>query len=340
MGTQREGIAMPSRRRAIAIFGAAAGLSLTSPAGGRARAADVAFFTWEGVALGADSTITLAHTSREGAQRIIDLAIAEVRRLEAIFSLHRPDSEIARLNATGRLTRPSSDMLFLLTEATRFGDTSNGAFDVTVQPLWRLYSEHFKRNPGDKAGPNAADIKAAAALVDYRRIEANPLFVSLDRRGMGVTLDGIAQGYITDRVADLLRANGIGNVLVNLGETRALGQHPEGRPWVIGLKDPRSPANIERSIDLADNSVATSGGYGTTFDAEGRFHHLFDPRTGKSATHHIGVSIVTPRATHADALSTAVYVSPAAETQRILGRHGNAVAYVTYPDGVSRTIRA
>ncbi len=306
----------------------------------RPARADAQLLTWQGTALGADASLTLAHTSAPAAQRIIDMAIAEVRRLEAIFSLHQPDSELARLNRDGRITRPSQDMLVLLTEARRFGELSNGAFDVTVQPLWNLYSAHFKRAPDATEGPSAADMRAAVALVDYRRIDFNPLFVALDRKGMGVTLDGIAQGYITDKVADLLREQGIAHVLVDLGEARALGPHPEGRPWVIGLKDPQQPARVARSIDLANMSLATSGGYGTVFDARGRFHHLFDPRTGASAAHHIGVSIVTPRATHADALSTSVYVSPASETERILRRHGNATAYVTYPDGTTRTFSA
>ncbi len=329
----------PSRRRVLQIFGAAAGLSLTGVLSGRAKA-DAQLFTWTGTTLGAESTITLAHTSAEQAQRIIDLAVAEVRRLEAIFSLQREDSELSRLNRDGKITKPSNDMLFLLSEAQRFGDMSNGAFDVTVQPLWNLYAEHFKKNPGDEMGPDATAVKNARALVDYRRIEANPLFVSLDRRGMGVTLDGIAQGYITDKASDLLREHGVNNVLVNLGEARALGQHPEGRPWAIGLKDPRKPDKVERMVDLANNSLATSGGYGTQFDKEGRFNHLFDPRTGRSATHHIGVSIVTPRATAADALSTAVYVSASSDTQAILKRHGNATAYVTYPDGSTKTFTA
>jgi thiamine biosynthesis lipoprotein len=327
-----------SRRRVLAIFGAAAGLSLAGAL--RPARADAQLFTWEGTALGADASLTLAHTSRDAAHRIIDLAVGEVRRLEAIFSLYQADSELARLNRDGRVMRPSTDLLFLLTEAKRFGDLSNGAFDVTVQPLWNLYSAHFKRSPDATEGPSAADLKAAIALVDYRRIDLNPLFVSLDRRGMGVTLDGIAQGYITDKVADLLRERAIANVLVDLGETRALGRHPEGRPWLVALKDPMDPRRVERSIDLANMSVATSGGYGTAFDRQGRFHHLFDPRTGHSAAHHIGVSVVTPRATAADALSTALYVSTPADAERILRRHGNAMAYVTYPGGSRRTLSA
>mgnify|MGYP003340389264 FL=1 len=97
--------AMPTRRRALTIFGALAGLPLVGLGLPRRAKADVQLFTWEGTTLGAEASITLVHTSREEAQKIIDLAVAEVGRLEAIFSLHKPDSELARLNAAGQIGR-------------------------------------------------------------------------------------------------------------------------------------------------------------------------------------------------------------------------------------------
>ena len=328
-----------SRRRAITIFGAAAGMPLAGIAS-QSGAAAANLYTWEGAALGAQASMTLAHPNREGAQRIIYLAVAEVRRLEAIFSLHMADSELAALNRDGRLSRPSMDMLTLMTEAVRFGGISDGAFDVSVQPLWKLYSAHFRGNKGDAKGPAQADIDDALKLVDYRRIDANPLFISLDRKGMEITLNGIAQGYITDKVAELLREKGISNVLVSLGETRALDAHPEGRPWLVALKDPTNPNRTARTIDLADMSVATSGGYGTEFDTAGRFHHLFNPGMGTSALQHIGVSVITPRATVADALSTAIYVSPTDRADAIARKAGNVTALLTLADGRERVIRA
>lgn len=328
-----------SRRRAITIMGAAAGMPLVG-LGSRAGAATANLYTWEGSALGADASMTLAHPNREGAERIIDLAVAEVRRLEAIFSLHQPDSEIAALNRDGRLSRPSIDMLTLMTESLRFGEISDGAFDVTVQPLWKLYSSHFRANRGDLKGPARADIDDVLKLVNYRRVEVNPLFIRFDRKGMEVTMNGIAQGYITDKVAELLRANGIGNVLVSLGETRALDSHPNGRPWLVALKDPRDSTRTDRTIDLADMSVATSGGYGTEFDTNGRFHHLFNPGMGESAVQHIGVSVITPRATVADALSTAIYVSPTDRADTIARRAGDVTALITLADGRERVVRA
>lgn len=330
-----------TRRRVITILGAAAGLSLSGVSWSRPARAGVNLYTWQGTTLGADSTITLAHTSREGADAVFNMVVAELNRLEAIFSLHRDDSEISRLNRDGRVNRPSADMLALLSEARHYSEISDGAFDITVQPLWNLYADHFSRYPDDEKGPLAAQVTAARALVDYRRIETNPLYVKLDRKGMGITLNSIGQGYITDRVADLLKANGIEHVLVSLGETRALGDHPEGRPWVVGLKDPRNPERIERSIDLVDMAVATSGGYGTVFDRAGRFNHLFDPKTGASADAHIGVSVIAPRATEANGLSTALYVAPVKQAESILKRASKkATAIVTTPDGVTRTLTA
>ena len=339
--TQRSAPGGPvaSRRRVISIFGAAAGLSLAGVSS-RAAAAEATMYTWEGYALGAQSTISLAHYSREGAERIVNMAVNEIRRLEQIFSLKIDDSEISNLNRDGRLSRPSYDMLALLTEAKRYGEMSDGAFDVTVQPLWTLYRGHFRDNPDSKDGPARADIDAALRLVDYRRLDVNPLFVRLDRAGMQITLNGIAQGYITDKVSDLLRENGVSNVLVSLGETRALDGHPEGRPWLVALKDPLNPEGTARTINLDNMSVATSGGYGTQFDRSGRFHHLFDPRIGESAWTHVGVSVVAPRATTADALSTALYITPRDAAEKIVRRAGRVTAILTKPDGSEYTLQA
>lgn len=333
---------MASRRRVISIFGAAAGLSVAGLpfTRGAAAAGEASMFTWEGYALGAESTITLAHYTREGAERIVNLAVEEIRRLEQIFSLKIADSELSALNRDGRLSRPSYDMLALLTEAKRYGEMSDGAFDPTVQPLWTLYRGHFRANPDSKTGPSRDEIDQALRLVDYRRLDVNPLFVRLDRDGMQLTLNGIAQGYITDKVSDLFRENGVSNVLVSLGETRALDGHPEGRPWLVALKDPMTPDSTAHTINLDNMAVATSGGYGTEFDRAGRYHHLFDPRNGESAWNHVGVSVISPRATTADALSTALYVTTPDDAAKIVRRAGRVTAILTKPDGSEYTLQA
>ena len=320
-----------TRRRALAVFGAAAGVALLPAARGRAGAAPL--FTWRGSALGAPARITLAHPDRAAAERLLALCAAEIERLEARFSLRRDDSEVARLNRDSALERPSADMARLLAEARRFGALTGGAFDVTVQPLWRLFAEHFARTPGDEAGPPEDAVAAARALVDYRAIEVADDRVALARPGMAVTLNGIAQGYITDRVAELLRAKGFDRVLIDLGETRALGEHPDARPWRIGLVDPFAPETYGEVVELVDRALATSGGYGTRFSADGRHHHLFAPATGRSANHHASVSVLAGSATTADALSTGLFVAPRETAHRVVAKVPGIEVRITDADG-------
>jgi FAD:protein FMN transferase len=144
--------------------------------------------------------------------------------------------------------------------------------------------------------------------------------------GMALTLNGIAQGYITDRVGDLLRARGFQNVLVNMGEELALGPKQQGHPWRVGLADPRAPDRTIRELPLLSGAVATSGGYGFHFDPPGRFSHILDPRTGACARRWASVTVLTSRATRADALSTALSVvrSPSRDSHLTNG----ASAYV------------
>src|SRR5512132_1365639 len=178
--------------------------------------------------------------------------------------------------------------------ARRFGELTGGAFDVTVQPLWQLYAAHFTAHPDDADGPSAAELRRACHLGDFRRIEVAPGRITLPPE-MAFTLNGIAQGYITDRIAELLRARGWTDVLIDLGELRGLGGHPDGRPWTIGLPDPRRAQALIAEIPLGQRAAATSAGSGTTFDRAGRYHHLFVPRTGRSATTYSAVTVVAER---------------------------------------------
>jgi thiamine biosynthesis lipoprotein len=150
---------------------------------------------------------------------------------------------------------------------------------------------------------------------------------------MAVTLNGIAQGYITDRVADLLRARGWSNILIDLGEVRALDDHPEGRPWSIAIRDPKQPDQFLTRLSLRDQAVATSAGGATTFDGNGRHHHLFTPETGRSASAYMAVTVVADRAVTADALSTALFVMPRLQLARRLVVGASAKAWMFPPDG-------
>ena len=155
---------------------------------------------------------------------------------------------------------------------------------------------------------------------------------------MAVTLNGIAQCYITDKVAQSLRDAGMDSVLLELGEARAIGARPGGAPWRIALADPMDPLEIGGRLALSDAAVATSGGYGTPFDAAGRHNHLIEPRSGRSAPARRSVSVVAPTATIADAASTALALLPPAAAPSVLRRLGATAAYIQDSEG-RRTIR-
>lgn len=320
-----------TRRRVLAIGATAAGLSLLPRR--LLRAEGVPVRVWRGVALGADASLTIAHPDPAEADRLIALSLEEVSRLERVFSLYRPDSALRRLNRDGRLEAPPTDLVRLLAQAAAFGRNTGGAFDPTVQPLWQLYAGHFTRPSADPAGPPAGSVRAARALVDVRALRVEPDRIAFGAKGMAVTLNGIAQGYITDRVTERLKAEGMEHVLVDMGELRALGPHPSGRPWTVGLADPADPDRTAGTLELADGALATTGGYGTRFDAAGRFTHLFDPASGACAAHWRAVTVQAPDATMADALSTALSVVPEDRVPAILAAYPGVTARFTHPDG-------
>ena len=294
-----------SRRRFLRLSAAIAGCTLLPGVGAAGTGATPAPVVWHGIALGAAASLTLYHPDRSLAKAAIAAARAEIERLESIFSLYRKDSAIMRLNRDGRLDDPPPALLRLLGQAKSIARLTDGAFDPTVQPLWRLYAAHFAGPTPDPSGPNPAALEAALSLVDHESLVVKSKELRFETPGMAITLNGIAQGYITDRVAELLRRRGLSQVLVDLGEQRALGRHPSGRAWRAGIQDPAEPSRLAREMMLEDAALATSAGAGTRFEPSGRHHHLFDPRSGLSSRLHASVSVLAPTANLADGLSTA-----------------------------------
>jgi thiamine biosynthesis lipoprotein len=324
-----------TRRRFISISGAVAGVSVAALGMGLARPgrASPLFHEWRGVALGADASLQLYHPDAAEAERLIADALDEVHRLERVFSLSDSTSALCQLNSDGQLANPPQELVELLAMSERYSRATGGAFDPTVQPLWTLYAEHFGVENADPNGPSSADIADAVGKCGYQRVNVDTDNVAFERSGMSLTLNGIAQGYITDRVAKLLRARGVTHTLVDMGETRALDAHPAGRPWSIGIKNPRAEDRLVATIALDNQAVSTSGGYGTEFDTAGRFNHIFDPATGLCANRYLSVSVVAPTATCADALSTAFSVMPIDRASMALAKAGATKAYFVLPDG-------
>lgn len=254
-------------------------------------------------ALGANVSLTVAGVGRLAANRAIDDALGELDRIESLMSLYRPDSALCRLNREKKLDNPPAELVEVLRAAQALAARTQGAFDVTVQPLWTLYAER------QRAGrlPTEDEIAAARRNVDWRRLEISIDRIEL-RQDMAVTLNGIAQGFAADRVIDVLRRHGVEHALVDTGEIGSLGLKTSDQPWQVSVPDPRRPEQQAAIVSLAGRCLSTSGDYATRFDDQCRNHHVFDPRTGRSPTVLSSVSVAAGTACEADAVSTAVMV--------------------------------
>lgn len=310
------------RRRFIKIAAThLTGLSLASGCLRAATQAKLQKVEWRGIVLGADASLQLYTLDPQKTKQLLQQCHQLIRKLEGMFSLYQAESTISRLNKNGRLSHAPVDFIQLLEMALQIGTHTNGAFDITVHPLVELYRNHFAQTNPDPSGPTEMEIAATLKRVNYRAIEIKAQEVRFRQPDMQITLNGIAQGYITDRVSAFLKSHGFERTLVQMGENRALGCHPDGTPWQIGIVDAQRA--IQKVVELNDAALATSGSYGTVFEASGHVHHLINPRSGKCAQGRNTVSVIAPNATTADALSTALAVTSSEQTSAIL-RH--------YPD--------
>lgn len=323
-----------SRRRFITISAGAAVAAMTP--GGTFADSPPPAVRWYGTALGAEAELILVHSDKKKAEFALLMVQKEVRRLEKIFSLYDGLSHICAFNRNGFLDHPPFDLLRCLDEARRISQITNGAFDITVQPLWNLYTRHFAMFPDGKTLPSPDQLVAARKKIDFTAVRIETRRLSFSRPGMAITMNGIAQGYITDRVADLLHDQGFENVLIDLGEIAARGHRSDGSAWQIGVRTPDQPDNILCKLPLRDRAIATSGGYGTRFTRDGRQHHLFNPKTGLSSQLWKSVSVIASNAAMADGLSTAFSSLPEPEIRTIAA--ATDVAVITVDDTGTRRI--
>ncbi len=282
---------------------------------------------WRGVALGAETEIILHHDDGEAALQVLEDCRAEIERLENLFSLYKPQSALVELNRAGSIKQPAFEFVELLSRSEALSIATHGAFDITVQPLWELYSNHFKQRPVLSEGPSIAAIENTRRLVDYRLVAVSPEKIEFRRKGVKITLNGIAQGFITNRIAMLLKRRGFGQVLLNIGEVHGIGVKPSGKAWRGGIVEPGTDKFLT-AIPLVDQAMATSTGYGTRFGGHEKYHHLFDPNSGTSALRYKSVSVIANDATIADALSTAFSSMPLDAIKSVVGQFDGCSALI------------
>jgi thiamine biosynthesis lipoprotein len=279
----------------------------------------------ESKALGTHVTMTVLHADESVGQAALDAAFAELERVENVMSLYRSESQISRLNRDGVIEKPDPYFVEVLRHAAQVSEQSGGAFDITVQPLWPLYA----------AGktPDAAALHAALGCVNWRGLKIADDGVSLAAPGMAITLNGIAQGFAADAAMRVVRAHGVEHALIDTGEMSATGRNLESAVWRIGIQHPRERDAFATLATLDNRCLATSGDYETTFSEDFSRNHIFDPHTGESPGELASVSVLTPSAMSADALSTTLFVLGQQRGMELLQQYPGTDALMILKDG-------
>lgn len=291
-----------SRRRFLSI-------SAATVAAGPAIATTHNKAQWQGRAMGAPASMVISGIEQSEAAPVFARVEAELLRLEKIFSLFQPGSQLSQLNTSGQLAAPAPELLDVLSLSSSLHSATQGAFDPTVQPLWQALALG----------------QETKATVGWQHVRFDSAEVRLEHPGMALTLNGIAQGYITDRIADLLRAEGLANLLLDMGEVAALGRRPDGTAWQVGIAAP--DGQLRSKLSLSDRALATSAAAGTLVGAEQS--HILDPRTHRGAVASRLVSVSATRAALADGLSTALCLLPVDQAPAVVGQFaGTRLEYI------------
>ena len=247
----------------------------------------------------------------ENAQEAVEAGIAEIQRLDALLSTGEETSEIAQINSNGGGVL-SEDTEYLVKRALAIYQSTNGAFDISIYPVMELWGF----TTGNFAVPSESDLAAKLALVDAGKItlseENGQTSISLPE-GMEIDLGGIAKGYTSGKVMEVMKSYGIESAVINLGgNAQVLGNKTDGSQWKVGIQDPNDTDGYLGGVSVTDKAIITSGGYERYFvdeDTGVKYHHIIDPKTGYSANNGlISVTIVSADSTLADGLSTSLFV--------------------------------
>ena len=255
-----------------------------------------------------DTVMTFTVIHEDGDEIIID-AEQEIRRLENLLSVTVESSDISKLNAAAgkEALDMQIDTQVLLAKGKELGEKTGGAFDIAISPIVKAWGfteeEHHV--------PTQAELDALLPVTDPSDVFLDAGKAYLQKEGMAVDLGGIAKGYTSDKVSELLKEKGVESAIVSLGgNVVGIGRKPDGEKWEVALANPLDANDYCGLISIEDKAVVTSGGYQRFFEENGRkYHHIIDPATGYPAESGLlSVTIISESGTEADVLSTALFV--------------------------------
>jgi len=257
--------------------------------------------------MGTRCAVELWATDRNAGNAAIEAVFADMRRIDALMSTYKPDSEVSRVNdnAAKEPVAITAELFGLLQTSVQYSGLSKGAFDITYASVGYLYDYRQHFHPDEKT------IAAALPSIDYRQLRLDPVkrTVAFGKPGMRIDLGGIAKGYAVDRGIQILKDRGFTHSMVNAGgDTRVSGDR-FGKPWIVGIRHPDRKDEIAMRIPLVDAAFSTSGDYERFFDEGGvRYHHIIDPKTGHSPHAVRSVTVIASNATRTDGLTKTVFI--------------------------------
>ena len=260
--------------------------------------------------LGSPLEITVVAKDTIQGNQYIDLAITEVKRIEYLISDWIPSTQISQVNknAGSKPVKVDKEVFDLVGRAIKVSQITSGAFDISYASMDKIW----KFDGSMKAMPTEEAIKKSVSKIGYKNIilDSKEQTIFLKNEGMKLGLGGIGQGYIADKVKELLLSKGCTSGIVNVsGDINAWGRQQDGNPWTVGIVNPLNKNKVFATFPLEDSAVETSGNYEKYVIFNGiRYSHIIDPRTGYPAQGVVSVSVFAKQTEIADALATGIFV--------------------------------
>jgi thiamine biosynthesis lipoprotein len=295
-------------------------------------AANAAWYQREEAIMGTRVEVQLWSEDPQQAVDAIDAVMAEMHRTDALMSTYKPESQLSQVNAHAyeRPVQVDADVIDVVQKSLEYSRLSDGVFDVTYASVGYLYDYRRHQHPTD------AQIAAALPGVDYRQVLVDPQARTIRflKPGMRIDLGGIAKGWAVDRSIEILRKRGIAHAMVNAGGDTALLGDRLGKPWVVGIRDPRKAGAVVARIPLQDEAISTSGDYERYFEEDGqRYHHIIVPTTGKSPDAVRSVTVIGANATRTDGLTKTVFILGVERGMAFVRKLGDVEAVIVDRDG-------
>ena len=294
--------------------------------------AQAAWYEREEAIMGTRIAVQLWSENPQQAVDAIDAVMADMHRTDELMSTYKPGSQLSQVNAHAyeRPVQVDADIIDVVQKSIEYSRLSEGVFDVTYASVGYLYDYRAHQHPTE------AQIAAALPGVDYRQVLIDPQARTIRflKPGMRIDLGGIAKGWAVDRGIEILRRAGIQHAMVNAGGDTALLGDRLGKPWVVGIRDPRKAGAVVARIPLQDEAISTSGDYERYFEENGqRYHHIIVPGTGKSPDAVRSVTVIGANATRTDGLTKTVFILGVERGMAFIRKLGDVEAVIVDKDG-------